>query len=233
MKASSLTCTLTRKVFLPCLLLSAGTVSMAATSEFHKDWSWLDLTTGAVASTESKKYSDVNLAIVFYANSNCQPLLMYSQPIPDGTEVTEGPIDSAYQIRVDKKPVWDVPEGSVDGAVVEAEGESDWYHYVMSIPSKLLRELVQGYTIRVKEAGSDVTDRFSLHGSARAIRSAYQICERTAGRSSDPDLQYFSAGNNATGSTQETEDSDRGYFESEQRPEKRPGNKDDDRDFFD
>lgn len=220
------------KLFLACLLASTGSVSMAATSAVHKDWSWLDGTPTTIASTSSVKYGGITLAITFNANANCEPVLNYAQLVPDGTDVTEGAIDSAYQIRIDKRPIWDVPNGGVLGSVIPSEGDSDWYNYGMLIPSKLLRELVQGYTIRVKEVGSDVTDRFSLHGSARAIRSAYQMCEKQAGQSDDPDLQYFGVRGGASESSQEKPESDRDYFQSSKKSEKRPGDKDNDRSFF-
>ena len=223
---------LAAKMLVTTCFFAAATSGIAATNGNYKDWTWLEIEGGAVASTDSSKYSETGVGVAFFADQDCNPRLLYSIQIPDGTEVTEGPVDIRFQMRIDEREILNIDPGSTFGMVTKADGETDWYHYTMAIPPALLKDLVHGYTMRVREIGSDITDRFSLLGSARAMRDAYQVCEREVGHSNDPDLKYFSADANGERGERKESDPDRDYFESSQANERRPMDKDGDRAFF-
>ena len=198
------------------LLLCVPFSSIAQNQQInkHHDWAWTSLNGGGATSTYSQKYgSAIELIVVFDATQGCSPIMFYTQSVDSLRErLPEGPLNLEFHARIDGRPLWQIKKGEAEGFYYrDSAGNVTNYYIGLPVNIKFVVDLLQGSTLRVLRIDNNFTDRFSLKGSAVALRSAYALCEKTTKRSADPDLRYF-----------ETQP---------QRPSK-PGNQDPDRSYF-
>lgn len=180
------------------------------------DWAWRVLTESTAVMSYSQKYgSQTKLLIIFSASDKCSPTLYYAQTEAiNAPQKQVGTFQGGFQARIDKKAPWVINPGEANAFYSEpADGRTHDYTIALNVKGDLVLELAYGQTFRILRTGTNETDRFSLRGSAAAIRSAYFACEKLLNRS-NPDLQYF----NRTPPQQrqaptQTQDSDRQFFQ--------------------
>jgi hypothetical protein len=157
------------------------------------DWAWRILTESAAVMSYSQKYgSQTQLLVIFSLSDNCLPTLFYSQiETIDNPKKPEGPFQGGFQARIDNKAPWNINPGDATAFYSEpTDQRTRDYTIALNVKGDLVLELAYGQTFRILRTDTGGTDRFSLLGSAAAIRNAYRACKNLLDKS-NPDLQYF------------------------------------------
>jgi hypothetical protein len=198
------------------LLLCVPLSSIAQSQQLnrHHNWFWAKLDEGGAASTVSQKYgSDIELLVAFDSTQGCSPIMFYKQSVDSLRErLPEGPLNLEFHARIDSRPLWQIKKGEAQGFYSrDSAGNVTDYYIGLPVNVKFVVDLLQGSTLRVLRVDNSFTDRFSLKGSAVALRSAYALCEKNTQRSADPDLRYFETQPQRP-SKPRNQDPDRSYF---------------------
>jgi len=196
------------------LCVSFSSIAQNQQLNTHHNWVWTKLNEGGATSTYSQKYgSAIELIVIFDATQGCSPFMFYTQSVDSLKErLPEGQLNLELQARIDSRPLWQVKKGQAQGFYKrDSAGKMTTYYIGLPVNVKFVVDILQGSTLRILRVDNGFTDRFSLKGSAVALRNAYALCEKTTQRSADPDLRYFETQPQRP-SEPKNQDSDRAYF---------------------
>jgi hypothetical protein len=200
-------------MFISLCLTSVGNLQAQTTGQHH-NWSWTNFDNGGATSTISTKYgSKIKLLVAFDARKDCSPVIFYSQSADSLKErLPEGSLNLGFRVRIDNRPLWQVNKGEAVGFYVKDSSQrTTSYHIALPVNTKFVVDLLQGSTLRILRMDNNFTDRFSLKGSAVALRNAYAMCSAVNQHITDPDLRYFDANPPPT-QRPKSQDPDRAYF---------------------
>jgi len=200
-------------------LLFSACSTVFAQSGSHHDWIWWKTESGGAVITVSKKYgTDITLRIffgteIYGTKQGCSPVIMYSQNVDSLRErLPKGPINVEFQARIDNRPLWQVKKGEAVGIYSDGvAGQAAQFHIMLPVNVEFVVDILEGSTLRFLRVDNGFTDRFSLKGSAVALRNAYALCDKTAQNKTDPDLRYFEVEPQRP-SKPKNQDPDRGFF---------------------
>lgn len=200
-------------IFISLCLTSIGNLQAQPTGQHH-NWSWSNFDNGGATTTISTKYgSKIKLLVAFDARDDCSPVIFYSQSADSlKAPLPEGALNLEFRVRIDNRPLWQVKKGEAVGFYVKDSSQRiTSYHIALPVNTKFVVDLLQGSTLRVLRMDNNFTDRFSLKGSAVALRNAYAMCSAINQQTNDPDLRYFDA-NPPPVQIPKSRDPDRAYF---------------------
>lgn len=203
------------RLFFFCLCFTFIGNSQAQQSGQHRNWSWDKFTDGGAASTNSTKYgSAIQWQVAFDARDECNPVIFYRQSADTLKErLKEGPLSIELRVRIDRRAPWQVNSGEATGFYVkDTDGRVTSYYIGLPVNTKFVVDILEGYTLRVLRVDNGFTDRFSLRGSAVALRKAYALCSALNQKPADPDLRYFDVQPPSPEVRPKSQDPDRAYF---------------------
>lgn len=205
---------------LALLLLGWGFRVDAQISNLVQNQAWYSGSygSGTIAYTSSDRYGDdIELWVIFDSEVGCDAYMVYAQASATlQNTLGEGPIPLTFHVRVDKLPLWAIRDGQATGFYLrDGAGVPTIYGIGLPVKNKLIIELAKGANVRFLRVDNGFTDRFSLRGSYASLSRAYNLCQRNARGTGDPDLRYFEvppASQQRPRAAPPPSDPDRGYF---------------------